>query len=57
MTLQEEVTNKLVTTYDFLIEEAEEVVSKSYASEPQLWTENASVSDLANMLATGEDDE
>lgn len=54
--LKGEVTTLLVTQHDFTMDEAEEAVNESFADKPDLWNENAEARDLANFLAS-EDDE
>lgn len=55
--LKGNVATLLVTAHDCTIEEAEDLVGKSYASKPEIWSENADPKDLANFLASdGNDD-
>lgn len=55
--LKGRVTTALVTEHEFSIEEAVEVVDRSLSDEPHLWDENGDPKDLANYLASDEDDE
>ena len=55
--LKTEVAKILVTKYDFLTEEAESAVEESVAENTDMWNDNAEASDLANYLASDDDDE
>lgn len=55
--LKTEVAKLLVTNYDFLTEEADSAVEKSVAENTDMWNDNAEASDLANYLASDDDDE
>lgn len=55
--LKETVTKKLMTDHDMLIDEAEETVKDSVDDNPSIWNENADAKDLANLLASDDDDE
>lgn len=56
-TLKEEVSKLLILDHDFGIEEAEEAVRDSIADHPNFWSENADPKDLANLLASDDNDD
>lgn len=47
----------LMTEKDFTLEEAEEAVEQSTSENPDIWNENADAKDLANHLASGDDED
>ncbi len=55
--LMSDVTARLVSTYDYTLEAAEEAVSASLEQDADMWHSDADVSDLAKYLAESEDDE
>lgn len=55
--LKASVVKILVMENDFTSDEAEEAVNEAAADKPDLWSENADPKDLANFLASDEDDE
>lgn len=58
-TLKEEVSKILVADYDFTVDEAEETITNSleaYGSE-NMWNDNAIPADLAEFLASDENDD
>jgi hypothetical protein len=50
------VNKLLLHEHDFQPDEAEELIEQSVAENPLFWNENAIPEDLANLLATGDDD-
>lgn len=56
-TLKETVIKLLITDHGFTIDEAEESVSESMRLKPELWGENSDPNDLANFLASDENDD
>jgi hypothetical protein len=55
--LKSEVLNELISVYDFDFEGSESIINKSVESRSDLWHENAQAKDLAEMLASDEDDD
>lgn len=55
--LKGKVTTTLVTDHDFSIEEAEEAVEESMKHDVDIWHENADPEDIANYLASDDDEE
>lgn len=55
--LKADVVKILVAEYDLLLEEAEEKVNESFANNPDIWNENAEAKDLAEFLASDDDDD
>ncbi len=55
--LKSEVTGLLVSRHDFTMEEAEETVNEDFEKDASTWNENASADDLANYLASDDNDE
>jgi hypothetical protein len=55
--LKTDVTKLLVTDHDLTIEEAEEKITESIRTNPDWWNENAYAKNLANSLASDDDDE
>lgn len=55
--LKEAVVNKLVTEYDYNLEDAEETVDESVSTEPSLWDEKSDPEELAKFLALDDDSE
>lgn len=54
--LKAAVNKLLLNQHDFEPDEAEETIEQSVAESPHIWNENAIPEDLANFLASGEDD-
>lgn len=55
--LKGNVATLLVTEHDCTIEEAEDLVGKSYASKPEFWSDKADPKELANLLASDENED
>lgn len=55
--LKDKVTSLLVTVHDFDNEEAAEAVDTSSRERPELWGENSVAEDLANFLASEDNDD
>lgn len=55
--LKSAVIELLQKEFDFTVDDAEEAVNDSCDSRPELWHENAEPSDLANFLASDENDD
>lgn len=55
-TLKSDVVKNLVANFDYDMEEAEEMVETSFAENPDMWNENAEVSDLARFLDSEDND-
>lgn len=55
--LKETVFKILVSEHDMSTEDAEEAVETSLNSRPELWHENTDPKDLANFLASDDDDD
>lgn len=55
--LKSAVIKLLVLEHDFLQAEAEETVDDSVEVKPDFWNENAIPEDLANLLASDDNDE
>lgn len=51
------VVKLLVTNHDFLMGEAEDAVDESFRLNPELWNDNAEAKDLAEYLASDEDND
>jgi len=57
VTLKDEVVKLLMSNHDFSIEEAEEAVKDSTTSHPDMWNENADAGNLADFLASEDNDD
>lgn len=54
--LQDQVTALLVSQYDMLIDEAEDVVKASIAEDGSMWNDNSDAEDIAEFLASDDDE-
>ena len=55
--LKAAVNKKLLTDYDFEVDEADEVIEQSVKQTPHFWNENAIPEELAKLLASDEVDD
>lgn len=55
--IQDKVTQLLISEHDHLPEEAQEAVEESIRVEPDLWHENADSAEIAKYLASDETDD
>ena len=55
--LKDAVVKNLVTTHNFIVEEAETTVEESLTKDAGMWNVNASPEDIAKYLASDENDE
>ncbi len=55
--LKEAVIKLLLTDHDFEMDEASEVVETSATEKPHLWDENVDPKDLAEFLASDDNDD
>lgn len=55
--LKADVVKYLVISYDYTMEDAYEAVTDSVSVNADMWSENASAADLANYLATDDEEE
>ena len=55
--LKAEVEKLLLDKHDFEPDEAEEMIETLVSENPHFWNENAIPEDLANLLASDEDDD